>query len=266
MAQRRPCRHRPVRRRRRTAAVRAGRVGSLFNLWGREPSARRSASRSRRPASASRCFFGFDVIHGFRTDLPDPAGRGRRLRPRALGADRPRRRRGGRRRRPRPDLRADARHRPRSALGPDRRRPRRGPLRRRALRRGQGARLPGRRAPPASPRRAKHFVAYGAAPPAATTPRSTSPSARSPRSTCRRSRPPSTPAPPRVMPAFTDLAGVPMTANARAPDRHAARATGASTASSSATTARSASSSATASPPTAPRPRRWRSTPASTST
>ena len=129
--------------------------------------------------------------------LPDPARRGRRLRPGALGGDRPPRRRGGRRRRPRPDLRADARHRPRPALGPHRRGPGRGPARRRPLRRRQGARLPGRRRSPASPPPPSTSSPTAPAPPAATTPPSTSPSAPSPRSTCRRSAPPSTPAPPR---------------------------------------------------------------------
>ena len=68
----------------------------------------------------------------------------------AESAARDRRARGVRRR-PALDLRADGRHRPRSALGPDRRGRRRGPVPRLRDGRGAGARLPGRR-----PRRARH--------------------------------------------------------------------------------------------------------------
>ena len=62
--------------------------------------------------------------------------------------------------------------------------------------------------------------------PAATTPRSTSPSARCARSTCRRSAPRSTAGAAAIMPAFTDIAGVPMTANRALLHGHAARALG----------------------------------------
>jgi beta-glucosidase len=55
-----------------TAAVRAGRVGSLFNLWGREAvrAAQRTAVEETRLGIP--LFFGLDVLHGFRTIFPIP--------------------------------------------------------------------------------------------------------------------------------------------------------------------------------------------------
>jgi beta-glucosidase len=55
-----------------TAAVRAGRVGSLFNLWGREAvrAAQRIAVEDTRLGIP--LFFALDVLHGFRTILPIP--------------------------------------------------------------------------------------------------------------------------------------------------------------------------------------------------
>ena len=111
------------------------------------------------------------------------------------------------------------------------------PHRRRPLRRGQGARLPGRG--PLRPRRHRQAL------------RRLRRQRRRPR-LCRRRhlRPHARRGLPaalprrrrgrrrsRVMPAFTDLAGVPADRPPRPPHRHPARATGASTASSSATTA-----------------------------
>ena len=54
------------------ALVRAGRVGSLFNLWGREAvrEAQRLAVEETRLGIP--LFFGLDVIHGFRTVFPIP--------------------------------------------------------------------------------------------------------------------------------------------------------------------------------------------------
>ena len=119
-------------------------------------------SRSRGAGSASR-LLRLDVLHGHRP-FSDAARRGRRLRSRALGADRAGRRPRGRERRHRPGLRADARHRARSALGPDQSRGRARIPTSRALRHSRCA-VPGRRPrrPDAVAATAKHFVAYGAA-------------------------------------------------------------------------------------------------------
>ena len=95
-------------------------------------------------------------------------------------------------------VRADGRHRPRPALGPDHRGRRRGSVPRRGRRRRPGARLPGRRArarPSASsPARS---TSPATAPPSAgaTTTRSTSPTPSCGTSTSRRSRRRSRPAP-----------------------------------------------------------------------
>ena len=57
-------------RRRLPEAVKAGRVGSVFNLWGREAvlSIQRSAVEESRLGIP--LFFGLDVLHGFRTIFP----------------------------------------------------------------------------------------------------------------------------------------------------------------------------------------------------
>jgi beta-glucosidase len=54
------------------AEVREGRVGSLFNLWGRDAirAAQRTAVEDTRLGIP--LFFGLDVIHGFRTVFPIP--------------------------------------------------------------------------------------------------------------------------------------------------------------------------------------------------
>jgi beta-glucosidase len=54
------------------ASLRAGRIGSLFNLWGREAvrEAQRTAVEETRLGIP--LFFGLDVIHGFRTVFPIP--------------------------------------------------------------------------------------------------------------------------------------------------------------------------------------------------
>ena len=61
-------------RRRLPEAVKAGRVGSVFNLWGREAvlSIQRSAVEESRLGIP--LFFGLDVLHGFRTIFPIPLG------------------------------------------------------------------------------------------------------------------------------------------------------------------------------------------------
>ena len=113
--------------------------------------------------------------------------------------------------------RADAGRRARSALGPDRREPGRGSVaRRRALprRRCAAFRAAISPRPTASPPPPSIWPPTARSRPGATTPRSTSPSARCTRSTCRRSAPRSPPASPRSCRPSTDLAGVPMTANA----------------------------------------------------
>jgi len=55
-----------------TAALKAGRIGSLFNLWGRDAvrAAQRQAVKETRLGIP--LFFGLDVIHGFRTIFPIP--------------------------------------------------------------------------------------------------------------------------------------------------------------------------------------------------
>ena len=83
-------------------------------------------------------------------DLPDPARHGGVLGPVRARARRRSRGQGGSRRRHPLDLRADAGHRARRALGPDRRGRGRGPLPGVGRRGGPGARLPG--AVPRSPR------------------------------------------------------------------------------------------------------------------
>ena len=114
------------------------------------------------------------------------------------------------------DLRADGRHRPRSAVGPHHRGRRRGSVPRRGRRRGTGARLPGRggsaRPSASSP---VPSTSPGTAPrsAAATTTRSTSPTPSCGTSTSRRSRRRSTAGAGNVMTAYMDLNGVPATGN-----------------------------------------------------
>ena len=90
--------------------------------------------------------FGFDVIHGLRTILPVPIAMAASWDPATIEqgqiGGRPR---GARRRHPL-DVRADGRHRPRSALGPDDRGRRRGSVPRSRGGRRPGSWLPGRRA------------------------------------------------------------------------------------------------------------------------
>src|SRR3954468_5783652 len=55
-------------------AIRAGRVGSLFNVFGAEPTPRVqrvAVEESRLPIPL---VFGLDVIHGYRTEFPVPLG------------------------------------------------------------------------------------------------------------------------------------------------------------------------------------------------
>ena len=125
--------------------IRAGRIGALLNLWGadetravqrlavQEVSPRRSlaAGPRRHPRPPH--------------DFPGAAGRGLPVRSRGVGEDGARGGRGSRPRRRGDDLRADARRGARPALGAHRRGSRRRPLGRLADRRGENARLPGRR-------------------------------------------------------------------------------------------------------------------------
>ena len=110
--------------------------------------------------------FGFDVIHGLRTILPVPIAHGGVLGPRDDRARPGRRRPRGARGRHPLGVRADGRHRPRSALGSDHRGRGRGPVPRRRGRRRPGPRLPGQPRS-ARPERViagpKHFAGYGAA-------------------------------------------------------------------------------------------------------
>jgi beta-glucosidase len=54
------------------ALVRAGRVGSLFNLWGREAVRRHQRLAVEETRAGVPLFFGLDVLHGFRTVFPIP--------------------------------------------------------------------------------------------------------------------------------------------------------------------------------------------------
>ena len=151
------------RHRRGGAGAGRGRVAAVRHRPGGDQPAAAAAVEGNRHGIP--VLFGFDVIHGLRTILPVPiamaaswdpgddrAGPGRR-RPRGAGGRHPL------------GVRADGRHRPRPALGPDHRGRRRGPVPRRGGRRRAGARLPGRR--PRRPERViagpKHFAGYGAA-------------------------------------------------------------------------------------------------------
>ena len=247
------------------ADLRAGRAGSLFNLWGREAvrAAQRIAVEETRLGIP--LFFGLDVIHGFRTIFPIPLAEAGAFDPAlweataahaaaeaaAAGLDLTFA--------PMLDIARDPRW-GRIAEGPGED-PYVGARFAEAKVRGtQGAELSGLAATP------KHFVAYGAS----LAGRDYAPVDVSDRALAEIYLPP--------FRAAVDAGGARRHARLhrhrrRAAHRAAARSspapcarTGASRASSSATTAPSASSSGTASPPTQPKRPRWRSTPASTST
>ncbi|MCW2309045.1 glycoside hydrolase family 3 N-terminal domain-containing protein [Rhodobium gokarnense] len=55
-----------------TGALRAGRVGSIFNLYGRGPARRAQKIAVEETRLGIPLFFAFDVIHGFRTVFPMP--------------------------------------------------------------------------------------------------------------------------------------------------------------------------------------------------
>ncbi len=148
--------------------------------------------------------------------FPVPLAEAATFDPRSLGAHgaRGRARDGGRR--PRDDVRADAGRLPRPALGPNGGRSGRRSVARRADCARESARLSGRR-----PRvrrvggrdgeallRVRRRRRRGAS-----TRRSTFPSARCARCICRPSRRPLRAGAAAIMPAFTDLAGIPMTAH-----------------------------------------------------
>ena len=127
------------------AAIKAGRIGAISNLWGPEE------TREVQRVAVEETRLGRAAAVRLRRDprpphhIPDPAGRGGGLRSGPVGADGARRRRGSRRRWAGPRLRPDAGCGARPALGPDRREPGRRSLARRPLCRSQGARFPGRR-------------------------------------------------------------------------------------------------------------------------
>lgn len=83
--------------------LRAGRVGSLFNLWGREAIGAAQAIATRETRLGVPLFFALDILHGFRTVFPiplaeagafDPLGKRRALAMRAVAAGIVRRGRG----------------------------------------------------------------------------------------------------------------------------------------------------------------------------
>src|SRR5882724_7766147 len=55
-----------------TDALRAGRIGSHFNLFGAEPTRKAQKIAVEETRLGIPLFFGFDVIHGFRTIFPIP--------------------------------------------------------------------------------------------------------------------------------------------------------------------------------------------------
>jgi hypothetical protein len=55
-----------------TEALRAGKIGSLFNLFGAEPTRKAQKIAVEETRLGIPLFFGFDVIHGFRTIFPIP--------------------------------------------------------------------------------------------------------------------------------------------------------------------------------------------------
>ena len=168
--------------------VRTGRVGSLFNLWGRD------AVRAAQRAAVEETRLGIPLFFALRRHprlshrLPDrrwpkpapstprsgaPTAAAAAEEAAAAGLDLTFA--------PMLDIARDPRW-GRIVEGPGE-----DPVRRGPFRRGEGRRLPGCRTLPASPRRPSTTSPTAPARPAATTPRSTSPSARSPRSICRRS-------------------------------------------------------------------------------
>jgi beta-glucosidase len=56
------------------SAVRAGRVGSILNLWGQDETQRMQRIAERESRHGIPLFFGLDVIHGFKTIFPIPLG------------------------------------------------------------------------------------------------------------------------------------------------------------------------------------------------
>ena len=202
-----------------SAAVRARRASAASSTsGGREPiRARAAAGAVEETRLGIPLFFGLDVLHGHRTDLPDPARRGRRLRPRALGADRAAAAEEAAADGLDAHLRADARRRARPALGPHRRGAGRGPVvgprfAAAKVRGFQGDDL----AAASLAATAKHLARYGAVDgrPRLRGGRRLRAHACA-RSICRRSAPRSRPASrPSCRPSPT-LAGVPMTARRR---------------------------------------------------
>ena len=177
----------------------AGRHGQ--QSVGPRADARGAARRARGdPPSAFRCSSSWTSSTATAPIFPLPLAEVGGFDPELVGAHGAGRGRGGGRRRPRHDLRADAGRGARPALGPDRREPRRGSVARRALRPRQGraaSRAAISRPPTAWPPPPSIWPPMARSPPAANTPRSTSRSARCTRSTCRRSGRRSRPASPR---------------------------------------------------------------------
>ena len=165
---------------------------------------------------------GLDIIHGHRTLFPIPLGEAAAVRSGLVGSDRARGREGRRRRWPAHDLRADAGCGARSALGPQRRRPGRRSLCRPGDGAGQGDGLPGR-----EPGRRRH--AGGLRQALLRLWRGDWRGANMPPPTCRRAALREVYLPPfeaavaagvaTIMPAFTDLDGMPMSAHRAAADR-----------------------------------------------
>ncbi len=127
-----------------SADIRAGRVGSMLNLWGAE--AVRAAQKI--AVGESRLgiplLIGLDVLHGHRTIFPIPLGEACAFDPHCLGGDGARGGGGGRAGWRLAGFCADARRCARSPLGPHlRRRRRRSPCYGR-IRQGEAARVSGR--------------------------------------------------------------------------------------------------------------------------
>ena len=212
-----------------TESIRDGTIGNLLNMVGAGPVHEMQRLAVEESRLGIPLLIGLDVIHGHRTLFPIPLAEAGDVRSAALGAHgaRGRARDGGGR--ARDDVRADARCLARSALGPHGRRAGRRPLARRADRAREGARLPGRRSGVgriAWRRCAKHFCAYGPVN-AGREYASVDISER----TLREVHLPAFAAAVRggaasIMPAFTDLDGIPMTAHIRAAARLSARRAG----------------------------------------